>query len=258
MSNSPADSLEEIGLAAVDRFITTWNSRDPVAWAASLKFPHVRPSPFGEILVAKDSDEYVSRVDFDRVVATGWDHSEWDYRQVFQVSPSKIHVVGQWSRFNADGEKILTNPVVYVVTHVDGAWGIQSRFGADFAGDEDTTSMESRAFKLIELFAIHANNRNRDAAASVLNFPHFLIGNGEVTETTGAEDFSLPEGTIKLDSMLALQTGRRSCNVGVDVTFEREQGVQSLQGVINVTEREDHLGIQAWSFLDPNERAPDA
>jgi hypothetical protein len=242
------DTLEEIGLNAVDRFINTWNSRDAEAWAGSLNFPHVRPGPAGQILVAQDAAQYISGVDFDRVVKTGWDHSEWDYRQVLHTSADKIHVVGQWSRYTVDHQKMLTNPVVYIVTCVDGHWGIQSRFSADYAGDEDTSGVENRAFKLIELFCLHVANGNAEACASLLNYPHFSVHAGRLETTESAGAFTLPGGPIAIDAMQSLQTGRRSINVGMDVSMG---GSHHYQAVVNITEREGHLGIHAWSLLDP-------
>ena len=243
------ENLEAIGLAAVDKFITTWNSRDPVAWAASLHFPHVRPAPFGEIIVAKDAAEYIARVDFDRVIATGWDHSEWDYKHVVHTAVSKIHVVGAWSRYNKAGAIILTNPVVYIVTRIDDDWGIQARFSADNPGDDDTASMETRAFKLIETFVSNLNNGGTAACAELLNYPHFDVGTGDLRVTQTAAEFELPAPALEIDAMFVLQAGKHSINVAIDLNI----GSGPRQAVINVTERDGHLGIQAWSLLDPNE-----
>lgn len=247
-----SESLEDIGLAAVDRFIETWNSRNPEAWAASLNFPHVRPGPFGPLRIAADAEEYISGVDFNRVIATGWDHSEWDYKHVLHTSPNKIHVVGQWHRFNKAGEKILTNPVVYIVTHANGQWGVQSRFSADFAGDEDTSSMENRAFKLIESFVTHFNTGNLPACAELLNYPHFSIGAGSIGASETAADYALPAAKMAIQSLMALQTGKHSCNVAMDFSLTEDGRSRTMQAILNVTERDDHLGIQAWSLLDPN------
>lgn len=242
--------LEKIGLDAVDKFITTWNSRDPVAWAGSLNFPHVRPAPRGPILVAADADEYISRVDFDKVVASGWDHSEWDYKHVLHTSSTKIHVVGQWSRYNAAGEKILTNPVVYIVTNDDTGWGVQSRFSADFPGDEDTSGMEARSFKLIETWALHITNGYRDAASELINYPFFEIKVGALDETSEASGYAAPFSSVTIDSMMSVQSGLRSINVAAELTVDDNP----MQAIINVTLRDDHLGIQAISLLDPADR----
>lgn len=247
------EDLEQTGLDTVDKFITTWNSRDAKLWASSLNFPHVRPSPFGTIEVSPDADTYISNVDFDRVLKTGWDHSEWDYKRVIHTSASKIHVAGQWSRYNTKGQVILTTPITYVVTIVDNKWGIQSRFGSDYAGDEDTSGFESRVFKHLESFINHLNNNNRDACAELINYPHYVIGKGELKETPSADAFQLPDNKIHVDSMMALQAGNRSANLALDLSVFNDAGNKNLQAVISVTERDGHLGIQAWSLLDPTE-----
>ncbi|XOV87948.1 MAG: hypothetical protein ACFHX7_23825 [Pseudomonadota bacterium] len=245
--------LKQTGLDAVDKFITTWNSRDPVLWASSLNFPHVRPAPRGPVQIAETAEDYIARVDYNRVIATGWDHSEWDYRQVLHTSPRKIHVVGQWCRYNKAGENILTNPVVYIVTRMADKWGIQSRFSADFAGDEDTSGMESRCFKHIESFVSTVNARNREASAELINYPHYAIDPGLVTATPSAADFSLPAGGITIDALVALQTGKRSMNAAMDFSLDGK----AYQAVINLSDDNGHLGIQAWSLLDPAETEED-
>ena len=247
-----SESLETIGLAAVDRFIETWNSRDPEAWAGSLNFPHARPGPFGPLLLAKNAEEYISRVDFNRVIETGWDRSEWDYKHVVQLSPNKIHVVGQWHRENKAGETILTNPVTYIVTLVDGNWGVQSRFSADYAGEEDTSSMEKRGFNLVESFFKQFNAGSAAACAEMLNYPHFSVGVGSIGLSETAADYRLPEASLTIESMMALQTGKRSINIGMDFVLSEAGRSRAMQAVLNITERDDHLGIQAWSLLNPN------
>jgi len=246
-------SLEQVGLDAVDRFLDTWNSRDAALWASSLNYPHVRPSPFGTIVVYQDADEYISKVDYERVVATGWDHSEWDYKQVIHTSPQKIHVAGQWSRYDINENVIHTNPIVYIVTKVDNSWGIQSRFGADHVDDEyDTSGLETRAFHLLSDFSNYSNSNNVDACAELLNYPHYVIGVGQVSEHLEPAQFAIRANHMEVDSLLALQTGKQSLNAGLDITVENDAGSQVFQAVVNVTLREDHLGIQGWSLLKPD------
>ena len=143
-------NLEDIGLTAVDNFITTWNSREPANWASSLNYPHVRPSPMGPITISPSAEAYAGNVNYERVINTGWDHSEWDYKHVVHTGMDKIHVAGQWTRVNAQGDPILTIPVTYIVTNVDDHWGIQARFGCDYAGDEDTSGFELRAMRHLD------------------------------------------------------------------------------------------------------------
>ncbi len=247
------EDLEQAGLKAVDRFIDTWNSRDAEAWGRSLHYPHVRPAPVGPITVADDLNAYVDNVDFDKVVATGWDHSEWDYKHVLHVSPSRIHVAGQWSRYTANQEKILTTPIIYVCTRIDQQWGIQSRFSADYVDeDTDTTELMSRGLNLIQDYANHHRAGNRDAAAELLNYPHINVGVGRLDVTETSRDFDLASMDFRIESMIAVQTGKLSMNAAVELSVE---GERRLQAVVNLTNRNNHLGIQAWSFLDPEEIA---
>ncbi|MBT4494393.1 MAG: hypothetical protein HOC70_14215 [Gammaproteobacteria bacterium] len=250
------EDLEQIGIDAVDRFLETWNSRDPKRWAGSLNFPHVRPSPLGEVNLASTAADYIADVDFQKVIDTGWDHSEWDYKQVLHVSPSKIHVVGQWGRYNTAGERILTTPVVYICTCDDGFWGIQSRFGADYVDeDTDTTELMTRGLNLIQDFANQHNAGKDDVCAEMLNYPHFVIGAGDLAMAEVPEDFTVGDFSMRLDSLQALQTGQHSINAAVEITVSDSDGSRGLQGVVHINNRDGHLGIQAWSFLDPNEES---
>ncbi len=251
------EDLEQSGLDAVDRFLTTWNSRDPENWATSLNFPHVRPSPFGEINVADTAEDYVVGVDYGQLIKSGWDHSEWDYKHVLHTSPSKIHVAGQWSRYSAAGDIILTTPIVYVCTKVNGEWGIQSRLAVDYVdedADEDTPELITRSMNLIQDFIGHYSTGARDACAELLNFPHFSIGTGKLNMTAEPEDFEILQVALITESAVAIQTGLHAMNVAVELSIAGDSINRRTQGVINVNDRDGHLGIQAWSFLYPDEQ----
>ncbi len=245
--------LETIGLNAVDAFITTFNTRNASDWADTLQFPHVRPSPLGLIRAIPNKQAYVEGFDYNQIIESGWDHSEWDYKRFLHKSPRKLHVAGQWSRYDADGNKILSTPIVYVVTLLDGKWGIQSRFGSDYAGDDDVSGFESRVFRLYETFVNHYNNGNLEACAELLNYPHYRIEPGELNEITGPDQFQKGADHIQVDGLMAVQTGHKSMNLAVDLTLTISGNTTTRQGVINVTDRDGHLGIQAISLLDPNE-----
>ncbi len=251
---APAEDLQQTGLDAVDKFLETFNSRDGEAWTDSLNFPHVRPAQHGIQKVSADADSYLSGFSYDRVIATGWDHSEWDYKHVVHTSENKIHVAGQWSRYTAAGDKILTTPIVYIVTRVEGKWGIQARFGSDYAGDEDTMNLESRAFNLFQSFAQAVTNNHQAVAAELLNYPHVEIRPGEIVETAAKQNFAFNMSgetavTMTFDSMVALQTGNKSANVSMDVVRSADGGAEKYSVVALVTHKQDHLGIQAWSII---------
>jgi len=242
--------LEQIGLDTIDAFLNSWNSRNAEQWADSLNYPHVRPSPFGPIKIAPTREDYIARVDYQKVIESGWDHSEWDYQHLLHLSPRKIHVAGQWSRYSVTGEAILSAPIVYVCTMVNDHWGVQSRFGADFVDENtDTTEMMSRGLGLIQDFVNNHKNRNQQVCAELLNYPHYSIGIGELDTTNSPAEFNLTDGTMKIDSLTAIQTGQHSLNASVDLQLSLNGETQMIQGIVHVNDRDGHLGIQAWSWL---------
>jgi len=245
------EELEQIGLDAVDRFITTFNSRDSELWADSLNFPHVRPAPGMSTRVIPDAETYINAFDYQRVIDTGWDHSEWDYKQGLHVSDDKIHVAGQWSRYNQAGDKILTTPITYIVTCMEGKWGIQSRFAADYVPDDYAGETERPAFKVVEAFVQGYNAGNMKSCATLLNYPHVEINPGSVSTLGSASDFSMQGlGQMQIDSLIAIQAGLRSVNLAVETTVTNDDGtVNTYHGVIQVTQKDEHPGISAWSFI---------
>ena len=114
-------------LAAVDRFMEEFNKADIGAWAKTLSYPHVRIAS-GDVKVWKTPAEYATAFDFDALKRTaGWHHSAYDYKKIVQSSDNKVHVAVRFTRYRADGSKIASYEAVYVVTRVDGRWGIQAR-----------------------------------------------------------------------------------------------------------------------------------
>jgi hypothetical protein len=114
-------------MAALDEFMVTFNSRDPVAWAGTLNYPHVRFAS-GTVTIWHTAEEFAAGESFQRLAAVGWDHSRWISRDVVLVSPGKVHVNTVFQRFNANNEPIGTYESLYIVTRdSNGHWGTQAR-----------------------------------------------------------------------------------------------------------------------------------
>jgi len=250
------NNLDAIGIEAVDAFLRTFNSRDVVAWAGSLNFPHVRPSPMGKITPFESEEHYIAAFNYDHILASGWDHSEWDYRKVIHTSAQKIHVAGQWTRYTATGERLLSTPIVYIVTQQDDKWGIQSRFGADYVEDGDTNDMESRGFKLIHDFINRSNEGHSSACTELVNYPHYDIRAGDLNRSDNPTELILPTGMIRVNSLYAVQTGTHSMNAALDISLTTKTEKRQRQLILNLNDRDGHLGIQAWSLLNPHNEEP--
>jgi len=121
------DAAIASAMAALDEFMLTFNARDPVAWAGSLNYPHVRFAS-GTVTIWHTAEEFAAGESFERLAAIGWDHSRWLSREVVLVSAGKVHVNTVFQRFNANNEPIGTYESLYIVTRdANGHWGTQAR-----------------------------------------------------------------------------------------------------------------------------------
>ena len=123
--------LLDEGCKALDRFIDAFNARDPKAWAATLKFPHVRLAG-GQVQVWATPDDYAKSNDVAQFANTGWRYTKWDWRQLVQSDEGKLHFVLQFTRYGDGDKKIASYQSLYIQTKIDGAWGVQAR--SSYAG----------------------------------------------------------------------------------------------------------------------------
>lgn len=132
------NELEKIGMQALDDFMSTFNSGDPKAWAATLNYPHVRLAG-NRVQVWNTPEEYIRDNDVSQLKdKSGWGYSTWDWRKVVQAQDDKIHIAVAFTRYTPEHKKIVTYESFYIVTLVDGHWGTQSR--SSFAGVIDNNT----------------------------------------------------------------------------------------------------------------------
>ena len=112
--------------SVLDDFMREFNNRDLPELAKTLNYPHVRFAS-GTVKVFSTSEEFSDRLIYTSLIATGWDHSHWLTREVVLASSKKIHIATTFSRFDQNNRVIGTYQSLYVVTMVDGHWGIQAR-----------------------------------------------------------------------------------------------------------------------------------
>jgi hypothetical protein len=126
MSDS-ATSVEH-ALRVTDAFMETFNAQDWQAHFDTYNFPHIRIAG-RDVKVWNDCHELLAghaaygagRLE------SGWSRSAWDSRQVIHSSGDKVHLAVQFTRYDGGGAKLATYQAIYVVTCVDGHWGIQLR-----------------------------------------------------------------------------------------------------------------------------------
>ena len=256
-----AQGASEAG-EAVHRFIEAWNSRSPAAFAATLQYPHVRPTADFDGRVFADAAAYAATVDFDQVLATGWRRTRLDSASVVHAGESQAHVAGRYTRLREDGSPIWRNQITYVVTEKDGSTGIQARFAAGFddLAEPEREGKATAAVAVINRYLEAFNARDEEAMVATFHFPHVRVGGGGVrVSTTGAEymdafDFDAFAERIgwersEWDTVEAIQVGARGVNLAITGTRYGPGGtrIHSFDAIYLITEQDGRWGIRAGS-----------
>lgn len=247
-------------MLALDRYLETWNSRTPALWAASLHYPHVRPGA-GPFEVSQSAAEYAAGVNFEQTLRTGWHHSEWVSREVLQISARKVHIAGSWRRYTADDTPQTSSAITYVVTNVDGRWGVLARFAAGTGSIDAATRARNNAagVQAVNAFVEAWNSHDPGAVAAAVHYPHVRIADGQVEVWKTPEAFlagSEPgrQRTWFHTSVTKIEAVQATAN-GVNLTvtigrFGRDGFVQSTDdGVFLVALRDGSWKVQARSMM---------
>ncbi|MFL2701935.1 MAG: hypothetical protein EVA52_00690 [Gammaproteobacteria bacterium] len=120
-----SDSINE-AMQVLDSFMYSFNTRDMNSWSETLNYPHVRIAG-GKVTVWDTKEEYSATNVFNRLTATGWDHSAWVSRDVVLVSKNKVHISTVFQRYDKDNNPMKKYQSLYVVTNDEGHWGVQAR-----------------------------------------------------------------------------------------------------------------------------------
>jgi hypothetical protein len=247
---------------ALDRYLEGWNSQDPTRWAASLHFPHIRPGP-GAFELTTSPQEYAAGVDFAQTRSTGWHHSEWTSMRVLQIGADKVHVAGEWRRFDVDGRPMIGSAITYVVTEQDGRWGVQARFAAGQVGTAEqpgAVNGTAALYALDEYFAAW-NGHDPRALAETQHYPFARLADGEVEISRSAEAFlSGPEPgrqrtwfETRLDQAEVVQVTANGVNVAATYTRRGRDGdvISRYEALYLVVQRQGAWKLQAVSTIGP-------
>jgi hypothetical protein len=110
---------------AVEMFFEGFNAEDDGRMREALNFPHVRLAS-GSVRVIAAPESFVTPFDALKR-AEGWHHSTLDSAEVIHDGADKVHFDVRFSRYHEDGERYAVHQAVWVVTRINGHWGIQAR-----------------------------------------------------------------------------------------------------------------------------------
>ena len=255
--------LRKIGLAALDRFQETWNTRDTAVWSQSLHFPHVRPSA-GNFGLAPTRADYMrnQRGVFERVLASGWNRSQWNSRRVLHVSRDKMHVAGRYSRYRENGETISSQQVTYVVTRQGEHWGIQARFGTGFLpGGEQAADIREAAQTAVKSYFQAMSSLDPENWADTMHFPQVRLASSGLDFRQTRADFlsgaapgrqrTWPE--TRIESIEVYQSGPSGANLNVRYSGLNAAGeaLSAYDAVFLATLRDGRWAVQAHSTYGP-------
>ena len=265
VAQTPLDSAaitlrSHLALQALDRYLETWNSRDPKLWAASLHYPHIRPGP-GAFELSKTPEQYAAGVDFASTLKTGWHHSEWTSRRVVQVGLDKVHVTGSWQRYTEDGRALVGSAITYIVTNDRGRWGVLSRFAAGpTTTDTQLLAANSEAAVLAARQYFTAwNGHDARSLAAAQHYPFVRIGDGAVEVSASIEEFLAgPEPgrqrtwfETRLDRAEAVQASTDGVNVAITYSRRDRTGsaMSGYEAILLVIRRGGAWKVQAISTM---------
>jgi hypothetical protein len=247
LSKDAAELRAHLAMQALDRYLETWNSRDPVRWATSLGFPHVRPGP-GAFELFKTPEQYAASVNFAQTLATGWHHSEWTTRRVLQIGVNKVHVAGSWLRYTADGNQ-------------GGRWGVQSRFAAGPTGLDATASAKNAADAraAVDAYFRAWNSHDLNALAASLHYPFVRMGDDALEVWHSAAEFTAGSEAgrqrtwyqTRLDRAEVVQASATGVNMAITYSRVGRDGqvFSNYDAVLLVVRRDNAWRVQAVSTM---------
>ena len=206
-SDSPQKELIDPAIAFAESAAIEVNKRQQEAWnnldaegeAAVNHYPFIRISG-GSLIVFEAYETYrniVEAISLPNLVTTEWDHTAWDELEVFQSSPTKVHLSGRFSRINKDGEKYLSTETVRIVIKDQDQWGIKVRSTYPLTthdeindtGSDEIAVAESAAMEVLKKYILAWNNRDSTTLSELHHYPSILLQGINLHRFNTPEDY---------------------------------------------------------------------
>ena len=113
----------------VDAYIAAINAGDGDAVRETLNFPHFRIGAKGGVIHYPDNSADHLGNFRSRTSADSWHRSVVDDIEAIYTIPTKAHVSVNFRRLRADGSVIGAYHSLYIITEIDGHWGLQGGSG---------------------------------------------------------------------------------------------------------------------------------
>jgi hypothetical protein len=123
-TGQPRDKASEAAARKViEAYFPLFSRRDAKGLLAVVNFPHIRVTASGTTIIPSAKEWTGDPTPLEKY----YDHTELDSLTFVQSDAGKAHALVRFSRYKQDGTKYISYPTLWVVTKVNGHWGIQVR-----------------------------------------------------------------------------------------------------------------------------------
>ena len=132
-SKAQLSEYEAIGCKVLDEYLEAFNSGDVHRWSSILHFPHVRIAG-GTVRMWSSAESFAIDNDMSRLAEKiNWGYNKWDWRELVQLGPEKMHYLVQYTRYTIQNTAIASYESLYIITRSGTRWGVQGR--SSYAGE---------------------------------------------------------------------------------------------------------------------------
>ena len=107
----------------IEAYFPLFSRHDAKGLLSVVNFPHIRVTDAGTLIIPSAREWTGDPTPLEDY----YDHSELESLTFVQSNSVKAHALVVFSRYKADGTKYISYPTLWIVTRVNGHWGIQIR-----------------------------------------------------------------------------------------------------------------------------------
>jgi len=123
------ETIAQAAFDVVERYFAALNAGDADGVTEAFNFPHFRIGATGNVTYYPDASANHLENFRNRTRADGWHRSVIDDMAAVFTLPAKAHVTVSFRRLRADGSLIGAYHSLYIITKIDGHWGLQGGSG---------------------------------------------------------------------------------------------------------------------------------
>lgn len=107
----------------IEAYFPLFNKRDVKGLLAVVNFPHIRVTDSGTVIIPSANEWRGDPTPLENY----WHHSALESLTFVQSDGSKAHALVVFGRYKSNGERYISYPTLWIVTKINGHWGIQVR-----------------------------------------------------------------------------------------------------------------------------------